>query len=462
MNFIIQHHTVRCFDFFDFIFAEIEFTALGKSVLARSNGIHNLALCEAHCSVRSDNILGCTDFINCARKSGDFINRLINNLGFLRAAYAYSVEHFAGFLYGDCAFLCHIRLIHFYHCNPAFFGSVILRYIEVHRSAVENISVGSLNLNKRISLAVFQLLRCHKTAVCVGVKGVDCCRSRVGKGHCNKISCRIVNLKACSGIRNGLAAFCVHLDHLDIAFKVCIVDKVTVGLSVLSNEHIKVLHHFTAFPAGSLMNGIYAVRHILCLSEAVFVADDNISLIFLRSGIASCEFEVDFKGCTAFRRFNLGFSIVGMLDDGDIALDNLLVYIVCSLIVFHRIKLRFSTDLVDCGVKQITLGRSDFTDCPVIVADIFLRGELPVFVRNIFVHKGFALINAVNCSGKRSITLGGTFFTVALCHGHGKLFENVCEIAGSNLFPLNRCSLISRDYITDSRIHFLNVVGRFA
>ena len=462
MNFIIQHHTVRCCDFFDFIIAEIEFTALGKSVFSRCNGIHNLALCEAYCSVRSNNILGCTDFINCARKSGDFINRLINNLGILRAAYAYSVEHFAGFLYGDCAFLCHIRLIHFYHCNPAFFGSVILRYIEVHRSAVENISVGSLNLHKRISLAVFQLLRRHKTAVCVGVKGVDCCRSRIGKGHRNKISCRIVNLKACSGIRNGLAAFCVHLDHLDIAFKVCIVDKVTVGLSVLSNEHIKVLHQLTAFPAGGLMNGIYAVRHILCLSEAVFVADDNISLIFLGSGIVSCGFEVDFKGCTAFRRFNLGFSIVGMLDDGDIALDNLLVYIVCSLIVFHRIKLRFSTDLMDCAVEQITLGRRDFTDCPVIITDIFLCGKLPVLIRNIFVHKGFALINAVNCSGKRSIALGGTFFTVALCHGHGKLFENVCEIAGSNLFPLNRCGLICRHDITDSRIHFLDGVGHCA
>ena len=70
----------RSFDFLNFIFAEIEFTALGKSVLARSNGIHNLALCKAHCSVRSNNILGCTDFINRTRKSGDFINRLINNL----------------------------------------------------------------------------------------------------------------------------------------------------------------------------------------------------------------------------------------------------------------------------------------------------------------------------------------------------------------------------------------------
>ena len=117
--------------------------------------------------------------------------------------------------------------------------------------------------------------------------------------------------------------------------KAC-VRPLAVGLSVLSNEHIKVLHQFTAFPAGGLMNGIYAVRHILCLSEAVFVADDNISLIFFGNGIASCGFEVDFKGCTAFRRFNLGFSVVGMLNNGDIALNDLLVYIVCSLIVFYR------------------------------------------------------------------------------------------------------------------------------
>ena len=117
---------------------------------------------------------------------------------------------------------------------------------------------------------------------------------------------------------------------------------------------------------------------------------------------------------------------------------------------------------MDCGVKQIALGRSDFTDCPVIVADIFLRGELPVFVRNIFVHKGFSFIDTVNCSGKGSAALGAAFFTVALCHGHGKLFENVCEIAGSNLFPLNRCGLISRDYITDSCVHFLDGVGRCA
>ena len=156
------------------------------------------------------------------------------------------------------------------------------------------------------------------------------------------------------------------------------------------------------------MNGIYAVRHILCLPETVFITDNDISFIFFCCVKTAGRFEIDFKGCTVFGCFNLSFAIIGMLDDSDIAFHNLFGNIICCLIVFHRIKLRFCTDLMDCTVEQITLGRRDFTDCPVIITDIFLCGKLPVLIRNIFVHKGFALINAVNCSGKRSIALGDT------------------------------------------------------
>ena len=35
----------------------------------------------------------------------------------------------------------------------------------------------------------------------------------------------------------------------------------------------------TPLPTGGLMNGIYAVRHILCLTEAVFITDNYISFI---------------------------------------------------------------------------------------------------------------------------------------------------------------------------------------
>ena len=147
-----------------------------------------------------------------------------------------------------------------------------------------------------------------------------------------------------------------------------------------------------------------------------------------------------------------------MLDNGDIAFHNLFGYIICGLIVFHSIELRFSTDLMDCTVEQITLGRRDFTDCPVIITDIFLCGKLPVLIRNILIHKGFAFIDTVNCSGKGSVALRCAFLSVALCYGYAELFENVREIAGSNLFPVNRCGLICRHNITDSRIYFFNGV----
>ena len=38
-------------------------------------------------------------------------------------------------------------------------------------------------------------------------------------------------------------------------------------------------------------------------------------------------------------KFNLGFAVVGVLDDGNIAFDNLLVYVVLDRIIFHGVKL---------------------------------------------------------------------------------------------------------------------------
>ena len=147
-----------------------------------------------------------------------------------------------------------------------------------------------------------------------------------------------------------------------------------------------------------------------------------------------------------------------MLDNSDIAFHNLFGHIICGLIVFHSIKLRFSTDLMDCTIEKITLGRCDFTDCPVIITDIFLCCELSVLIRNILIHKGFALIDTVNCSCKSSVALRCAFLSVALCYGYAELFENVREVPCRYFFPVNRCGLICRHDITDCGINFLNGV----
>ena len=69
------------------------------------------------------------------------------------------------------------------------------------------------------------------------------------------------------------------------------------------------------------------------------------------------------RNSVSYMVINLCFAVIGVLDNGDIAFHNLFGYIICGLIVFHSIELRFSTDLMDCTVEQITLGRRDFTDC---------------------------------------------------------------------------------------------------
>ena len=242
VSFFVDDHTLRCSNFNHRIFSEIKLLALGKTAFICRYGIYNLTLCITECAVGSDNIFCCGNFIYRTCKTFHFIHRLIDNIGIFLAGDIHPGEYLAGLFNVDCAFLCHIRLIDLNHGNTTLIGRMFLCHIKAHRCAVKHISVRSLNLNKRISLAVFQFLRCNKLSVCVGVESINRCRSRISKGHCYLIAVRVKDFEPSTGIRNVFTAFCVHLNHLDIAFKVCIVDKIAVGLSVLSNEHIEVVH----------------------------------------------------------------------------------------------------------------------------------------------------------------------------------------------------------------------------
>ena len=207
------------------------------------------------------------------------------------------------------------------------------------------------------------------------------------------------------------------------------------------------------------MDGVDAVRHILGLGKAVFITGEIITLGVLGNLVAACGFQVHSKLCAAFGRFNLCFTVIGVLNNGDIALHNLLGHIVRRLIMLHGIKLRLCTDLMNGGIKQITLRGSDFSHCPVVIADILLGNELPVFVGGVGIHKGFALIDAVNSTGKRSITLRRADFSVALSNGHRKLLQNIEEAAVRDLIPVDRRRLRFRNDIANSSVHFFHGVG---
>ena len=360
VGFRVEHHPVGCCDLTHLIFAKVEFTAHGCAVFIGSNRVHDLAILISDSAVRGDNILCGDDLIDRTGKSTLFILRLIDGGQFV-SAFIYAAddgnaeEHLAGFFHGDGAFLCHIGLIHFYYRNPAFFCGIILRDIEVHGRFIEDIAVGSLYLDNRVSLSKGQLFRRDKRTFCIGVEHINGGGRRVSEGHCYGVAFRIINLEACTGVRNGLAGFSVLLHDLDEAVKGCIVDKVAISRPILRNEHIKVGHQFAAFPAGHLMDGVDAVRHILGLGKAVFITGEIITLGVLGNLVAACGFQVHSKLCAAFGCFNLCFTVIGVLNNGDITLYDLLSYIICRLIMLHGIELRLCADLMDGGIKQITL-----------------------------------------------------------------------------------------------------------
>ena len=335
--------------------------------------------------------------------------------------------------------------------NPAFFCGIILRDIEVHGRFIEDIAVGSLYLDNRVSLSKGQLFRRDKRTFCIGVEHINGGGRRVSEGHCYGVAVRVINLKSRTGVRNGLSGFCVLLHDFDEAVKGCVVDKVAISRPILRNEHIKVGHQLAALPAGYLMDGVDAVRHILGLCKAVFVTGEIITLCVLGNLVAACGFQVHSKLCAAFGCFNLCFTVIGVLNNGDITLYDLLGHIICRLIMLHGIKLRLCTDLMNGGIKQIALRGSDLSHRPVVIADILLGNELPVFVGGIGINKGFALIDAVNSTGKRSITLRCAGFSIALGNGHGKLLQNIEEATVRDLVPVDRRRLRFGNNIIRSR-----------
>ncbi len=346
VNFLVQHHSERRCDFLDLVFAEIEFLAYRRTVCTCGNGIDNLALRSSERTVQSINILGGGNLIDCALKSTHRIDRLIQAARFIDGA-----EHFARFGYGNRAFLCYIGAHHLNDGNSAFNLGVLLHHIKINRLGVQHIPIRRLHFYERIALAVFQGLRRDKLAIGGGIKGVNGRHFGIGEGHCHKISVRVVNLEACACIWNGVARFRIFLHDLDIAFKVCVVDKIAVGLTVLADKHIKGLHQLTTLPTRGLADGVDTVRHILCLGKAVFITSENISLGFLCGIKAACRLAEYFKGCACFGCFNLRFAVVGVLDNGDIALDDLLGQIICGRVKLHGVKLWLCADLVDCPIE---------------------------------------------------------------------------------------------------------------
>ena len=451
MDFGVQHIAGRCGDLPDLEFAEIQRFAFGKPRFVGGHGIDNLSGHITKRTVRRDDVLGSGDLIDRPREPFDRKHRLIDavRLGDGR-------KDFTAFADPDHAFLRRVRLCDLDHRNGVFLRGVVGGHIKIDRLAVQRVAVGCGNLHQRISRAVFQLFGRNEIAVAVGIKGVDGGNFGIGEGLRDERPVRAVEPETCACQRNDLARFGVHLDDLDITLKIAVVCKVTIGLPILGNIHIEVGKQLTAVPALGLMHRVDAVRQVFCGRIAVFITGQIVTLGCLGTVIRTCGFQKDRKLRSDLRRFKLGVAVVGVLDDGNFALDDLLGHIVCRGVVFHGVVLRFCADGINGAVQQIALRGRDLTDGPVVAADIVFCSELPVGIGGVGVHKGFALVNAVDRTGKRSVPLCCAGFGVAFGNGHGKLLEDVGKATVRDLVPVDRRRLRFGNNIANSSVHFLH------
>ena len=207
------------------------------------------------------------------------------------------------------------------------------------------------------------------------------------------------------------------------------------------------------------MHRVDAVGQVFCDCIAVFVAGQIVTLGCLGAVIRACGFQKYRKFRSGLRRFKLGFAVVGVLDDGDSTLDDLFGHIVCRGVVFHGVVFCLCADGINGAVQQVSLGGRALTNGPVIAADIVFRGELPVGIHSVGVHKLVALVDAVDSTGKGSIALRQTRFGVALGDSDIPLFQDVRKALVCDGVPFHRRRLLFGDDIADRRINFLQRVA---
>ena len=324
----------------------------------------------------------------------------------------------------------------------------------------EHIAVRSGDLLEGVALAKLQLLRRDEHAGVIGVEGVDGGNLRIGKGHFHLGAIRTEDLEARTRIGNGIAGLRIHLDDLNEGLEVSVVDEVAVGLAVLSNKHIKVAHQLTTLPAGDLMHGIHAVGQVLALGKAVFIAGQIVPLRILCRLIAAGRFQIDGKNRAFFGRFNLCVAVVGVLDDGDIALLHLLGNSHGRRSVqLNGVIGRLCTDRINGAVQKIALGGADLTNRPVVAADIIAGGELAVLVGVVSIHKLIALIDAVGGTGKRGVALRRSDLTVTLSDGDIEFLEDVGKALIGYTVPFHCGALTVGNNIANGGVHLLQRVA---
>ena len=163
-------------------------------------------------------------------------------------------------------------------------------------------------------IAVCKLTGEHKTACFVCVECVKC--SFLGIVDSLRNVLLIVNapnFETYAGYRNDITCLCVLLYYADVCCNNSVVEDILIFLTIFINDNVEVLDIFSILPACGLMYGICSVRKLLCLSIAVFICCEIVTLSFLCLVIATSTLEIYLELNSVLGSINACCAVIAVL-----------------------------------------------------------------------------------------------------------------------------------------------------
>ena len=115
-----------------------------------------------------------------------------------------------------------------------------------------------------------------------------------------------------------------------------------------------------------------------------------------------------------------------VLDNSNLPLDHLLRGADGrGRIVFDAVQRRGRSNGINRFVEQVTLGRTDFTDCPALTTDIVAGCSIAVCIRHKLFDQLITVVKAIDSTRESAIALTRSALSVTFADADIELLQNV-------------------------------------
>ena len=194
------------------------------------------------------------------------------------------------------------------------------------------------------------------------------------------------------------------------------------------------------------MHNVCAAGHIFGRRISGGVGRNGIAFSFFCGCITACGFQVDLKFSAGFIGRRAVKDLI-LLMNLHFSFDDLLFYCYLDFIVFQTVVSGFYPYRIYGTVNQISAGWRNFTNRPVIAANVLFRHKLASRVCGVLIDQVIATVHTVDRACKRGVALRSTGRAVALRDRGRPLFEDVRKAHRGGLICTDRHSLRLRLHI---------------